>query len=132
MRRLAVVATLVTCFGCGSSSSSPTAATAPAAALPATANGTVTSQAKTPSDGFTMHVVCEPKAKGDKRDHFEVTPAGGGPGIQVRCKGYVDLKQAGSFVVAPMADTDQGYVCSPRPATVTAKKNTIKVTCTRG
>lgn len=96
------------------------------------ANGPVTSQAKQPSDGFTMHVQCAPKAKGEKRDHFLVTPVGGGPATQVRCKGYVDLKQAGSFVVVPTADNDEGYSCTPSPATVTAKKNTVKVTCTRG
>jgi hypothetical protein len=132
MRAFAAATLLLVCWGCDGSPSSPTSATAPAGAA-ATRTGSVSTEAAKPKgDGFTMHVACEPKAKGDKRDHFEVTPVGGGAGIQVRCKGYVDLKQAGSFVVTPMSDTDQGFVCQPSPATVTAKKPSIKVTCTRG
>src|SRR5262249_38688454 len=110
MRTLAVVATVVACCGCGGSPSSPTPAPTPRASV-AAPSGTFSSEANKPKgDGFTMHVACEPKAKGQKHDHFEVMPAGGGPGIQVRCKGYVDLKAAGSFVVAPMPDTDQAFV----------------------
>ena len=116
--------------GSGARPLEPTsAATAPPAAAAASVSG-----ATAQGEGlFILVVQCEPKAKGIKRDHFEVTPAAGSaPPVQLRCKGQGDLHGPGPWLVRPKSDTDQSYVCSPSPVTLKEDKQKNRVVCRKG
>jgi hypothetical protein len=120
------VAASVSCGG----SEQPLAPTAPAATSPLRAAAGPDVAAAT--DGFYILVVqCQPK--GNKRAHFEVLPASGSaPPVQLRCKGQADMRGPGPWIVRPMADTDQSYVCDPSPITVKEKRKKNRVVCSRG
>lgn len=122
-------ALLLVCAGCGGDQPlAPTSA-------PATVTSTVPPSGSAPSasaDGFFILVVqCQPKEKGEQRDHFAVTPVSGGASLQLRCKGQGDLRGPGPFFVRPMADTDQSYHCSPNPITLKERKQKNRVVCSK-
>jgi hypothetical protein len=115
--------------GAGAPPLEPTSA-APAPGGAASAGNVATIQ----GEGFyILALQCEPKGKGTKRDHFEVAPvSGSAPPLQLRCKGQGDLKGPGPWIVRPMSDTDQSYVCTPSPVRLKEDKKKNRVVCRRG
>jgi len=116
--------------GAGAPPLEPTsAAPAPSARATVASNG-----AGAQGEGFYILVLqCEPKEKGTKRDHFEVTPVtGSAPPVQLRCKGQGDLHGPGPWLVRPKSDTDQSYVCAPSPVTLKEDKKRNRVVCRKG
>jgi hypothetical protein len=111
---------LIAVVACGGGQA-PAGPTGPSAAAAAGAAAALANRAPVGEGFFVLVVQCRPK--GDKRAHFEVVPAtGSGTPLQLRCKGQGDLHGAGPWVVRPKSDTDQGYVCSPSPITLTEDK----------